>query len=738
MKNLLVLTCVALAAGAFCQALQAAAPTGSLDACNVIWDSLGASSADSMPVGNGDIGLNVWTEANGDLLFYIGKSDAWGEDVRSSRGLLKVGRIRVSFDPNPFANNAQVRQILRLNDGEIEIDAGMSTVLRVWVDANHPVIHVDAASTGQLGLRAAFESIRPLETVGQPAAATPSNQSAPWENAGLPAADTVFSGLKDRVEWYHSDGDSGDPFVKKIVFGAAMRGDSLVADGFMALRSAAPASSQHLLIDVLTTNGPDVGQWQAQLEHQAAVDGALPPEETRAAHEAWWHAFWDRSWIFVSGNPQADAVTRGYVLQRFVTACAGRGAAPIKFNGSIFVVDNPAYPAGKDKNMKDITKPVSADDRMWGGQYWFQNTRPMYWSRLMAGDFDLMQPLFRTYRAMLERNAALVKEYYGHDGSYFAETAPFYGGFPKVPPEERPWFTNRYYTPILELSAMMLNYYAYTGDDAFARETLVPIATAGVTFFDQHFPHVGGRLLLEPDNAIETYWKIRNPAPDIAGLHYVIARLLELPLTLVNEKRRADLERVQSELPPLPIGEKNGRRMLLSFEPWQDPPSSNGENPELYAVYPFRLYGLGKPDLDLARNAFAARLHPQQGCWSQDPEHAALLGISDVVSNDVAFNFMRKSPRLKFPAFWAKGHDYDPDEDNGGNGEFGLQLMLMQADGRKILLLPAWPKGWNADFKLHAPLETTVEGKVRDGKIVSLKVTPEARRADVTILDGGL
>jgi len=718
----LLLAGIALVAGALCHPLDAAAPPGSLDACNVTWDSLGASSADSMPVGNGDIGLNVWTEANGDLVFYIGKTDAWGEDVRSSEGLLKVGRVRVSLDPNPFANNAPVRQTLRLGEGDIEVEAGAggaAAALRVWVDANHPLIHVDATSARPLNLRASFESIRPAGT------------------AGFPAADTILPGLKDRVEWYHSDSQSWDSNVKKIIFGAAMQGDGLVSDGSSILRSGAPATSQHLLIDVLTTDGPDEAQWQAQLERQAAASAELPLEETRAAHEAWWHAFWDRSWIFASGSGQADAVTRGYVLQRFVTACAGRGACPIKFNGSIFVVDNPALPAGKDKDWKDLTKPVTADYRTWGGKYWFQNTRAMYWPRLMAGDFDLMQPLFRMYRAMLESNAALVKEYYGHGGSYFAECAPFYGGFPKVPLEERPNFVNRYYTPILELSAMMLDYYAYTGDEAFARETLLPIATAGITFFDQHFPHENGRLLLDPDNAIETYWKIRNPAPDIAGLHYIVARLLELSPALVDQGTRADLQRVENELPPLPIGEKNGRRMLLSFEPGQDPPSSNIENPELYAVYPFRLYGLGKPDLDLARNAFAARLHPQQGCWSQDPEHAALLGITDVASKDVAFNFMRKSPRLKFPAFWAQGHDYDPDEDNGGNGEFGLQLMLMQADGRKILLLPAWPRDWNADFKLHAPLRTTVEGQVRNGKIVQLTVTPESRRADVEICGTG-
>ena len=89
---------------------------------------------------------------------------------------------------------------------------------------------------------------------------------------------------------------------------------------------------------------------------------------------------------------------------------------------------------------------------------------------------------------------------------------------------------------------------------------------------------------------------------------------------------------------------------------------------------------------------------------------------------------------MRFPAFWAKGHDYVPDEDNGGNGLLALQHMLLQADGKRILLLPAWPKDWEADFKLRAPLQTTVEGTVRQGKLVNLQVTPAARRADVVIM----
>ena len=54
--------------------------------------------------------------------------------------------------------------------------------------------------------------------------------------------------------------------------------------------------------------------------------------------------------------------------------------------------------------------------------------------------------------------------------------------------------------------AMMLDYFAYTDDLAFVKETPLPIAEAGITFFDQHFPHEGSKRLLDPDNAIEMYW----------------------------------------------------------------------------------------------------------------------------------------------------------------------------------------------------------------------------------------
>ena len=686
---------------------------------NVSWDSLGFYSAQSMPLGNGDIALNVWTEQNGDVLFYISKSDAWNE----AGNLVKVGRVRVSLSPNPFFNGAPFQQVLHLKDSKIEICGGkgtQKTTLTIWVDANHPVIHVQVSSPKNIGMKVKLDPWR-TEAANVP--------------GGLVSADVVVPSDKNEIVWYHRNDKTKNPNLLNRTFGAMMEGKELIKGDKNSLQTRIPGKEISFSIYPYTAITETTEGWITQMNRIVEKNRSLDLKKTFVEHTIWWENFWQRSWIFIQGDSAAEDVTRGYVLQRFKTACVGRGAFTMKFNGSLFTMDNPAEGKGKDKTTgKDIIEPVNADFRAWGGQYWFQNTRPMYWPRLAAGDFDMMLPLFKMYHDMLPGNIAQVKEYYGHSGTYFAETAPFYGGLPNIKPESKGSYTFRYFTPVLELSAMMLDYYAYAGDRKFVAETLLPIANSGLTFFEEHFPRdEQGKLLLSPDNSIEMYWDVRNPLPDIAGLHYVLDRLLALPADVVDMKTRINWQKFKKILPEIPIGIKNGKRVLLPYVDANGSTTHNSENPELYAIYPFRIYGLGKPDLQLALETFNERLIKRTGCWHQDVIDAPMLGLTALAKTDVTYNLTRQDKRLRFPAFWERGHDYMPDEDNGGNGELGLQKMLMQCDGSRILLLPAWPKEWTADFKLNAPFNTTVEGVVKNGQILDLKVTPEIRRKDVII-----
>ena len=71
---------------------------------------------------------------NGDLLIYLGKSDAFDEN----NTLLKLGRIRVKLTPNPFEGK-EFKQELVLKDGNIVITGANNTRVTVWVDISNPV-----------------------------------------------------------------------------------------------------------------------------------------------------------------------------------------------------------------------------------------------------------------------------------------------------------------------------------------------------------------------------------------------------------------------------------------------------------------------------------------------------------------------------------------------------------------------------------------------------------------------
>jgi len=442
---------------------------------------------------------------------------------------------------------------------------------------------------------------------------------------------------------------------------------------------------------------------------------------------------WDRSWIHVTGDDAAEVVSRGYALQRFISACGGRRAFPVKFNGSIFTVD------AREKDMQ-----FDADFRAWGGPYWFQNTRLIYWPMLASGDFEMMRPLFRMFTEALPFAKARTPIYFGHEGAFFPETMYFWGAYAN---DNYGWnregkhvsqVDNKYirwhWEGQLELLAIMIDYYGHTMDYVFLRDVLLPMADGVLTFFDRHCARdTEGRLLFKPAQALETWQNVVNPLPEIAGLRFVLDGLLALPDGKISEVQRAAWAKLRGEIPPLPMREVNGVRVL---SPAQEilGPQANSENPELYAVFPFRLYGVGKDDLELGRCTFEKRLVKGNNGWRQDDTQAAFLGLAEQARRYVSERLANKNAGSRFPAFWGPNFDWIPDQDHGCNGEMALQAMLLQAEGKKIRLFPAWPRAWDVEFKLHAPYRTTIEARLRNGKVERLKVDPPERKVDVEVL----
>lgn len=190
---------------------------------------------------------------------------------------------------------------------------------------------------------------------------------------------------------------------------------------------------------------------------------------------------------------------------------------------------------------------------------------------------------------------------------------------------------------------------------------------------------------------------------------------------------------MQKTIPHFSYGLIDGVKVIKPAEKWKM--YRNAEIPQLYPLFPFNRFALGRDDMQPFRDAYAKGKFRKGNVvsWHQDGIFFARMGQTEQAAD---FNLRKlDDSNRRFPTFWGPGHDWVPDHNWGGSGMIGLQEMLMQTIGDKIYILPAWPKEWDVDFKLHAPKKTIVEVKVRSGKIQSLKVTPASRQKDLILAE---
>jgi len=721
-----------------------------LDDCNVIWNFPSQNSLGSMPAGNGDIGINLWVEENGDLLFYLSKTDAWSENAR----LLKLGKVRLSLSPNPFQSGKPFSQELILKDGLIHIEAGEQEekiTIDVWVDANQPVVELDVKSQKKI---TASVTTEPWRLEQREIADNVEIHSAYGLKSIIVEKDTIFDNDKENVIWAHRNERSIweanltlqglEGYIKKgqdpllhNTFGGLIHSDQLQKTTPKKLQTEEALNNFSVSVVALTSQTKNIGKWQKAIRYISEQVKSETRENRLKAHTEWWQSFWNRNHVFVSTQNEEEKekvanVSKNYNLQRYMNACSGRGNSPIKFNGSIFTVDT--------KNLDNRFGGFDADYRQWGGPYWWQNTRLPYWSMLAAGDFDLMLPLFKMYRDALDVRKEATKIYYKHDGAFFPETMYFWGTYTdvnygrdrsKLPlgmTENR--YIRYYWQSGLEVSLMMLDYYSFTQDENTLQQTILPLVQEVITFFDQHWERdLNGKILFDPAMALETYNTAVNPLPEIVGIQKVCNELLRLPESVLTESQREQYERLITELPEIPFQEKDGEPVLAPAYEYSG--KQNIENPELYAIFPYRRYGVGKEDLEMARRTFENRLIKVTGGWQQNAIKAAHLGLAEEAARLTAENFNASITSYRFPTMWGPNYDWTPDQCHGSVAMTALQRMLVQYDGDKIYLFPAWPKDWEVDFKLHAPQNTIIEGIFKNGEITQLKVTPKKREKDI-------
>lgn len=733
------------------------------------WDAQSNSSAESMPLGGHSIGCNVWVE-NSEVLLYFQQSGCFDENG----SMLKGGRLRIGFGSDPFA--LSFLQELHLADGFIQIQgqaARGKLSMRLWVNAQLPVIHIQAWADYELELSVQYENWRSQDRQVENQSYELFQCKEVWGDPGKPVTfhkDHLEVLADDQMLFYHRNLDDDLSFDREMDtqglaaykatlynpqkgltsgglvhlpgmrFVATTQG-TYVDTAYTAYRftAAKPTDRQDIAIYLLSEQAETIDHWMSDLT--ALMAQSQGHEE--AAFEAsvtWWNQYWARSWIQINPDQPDESdpmwqIGRNYQLFRYMLGCNHAGVWPTKFNGGLFTFD-PIF-AG-DSPWSDIKLHYTPDYRLWGGgSHTMQNQRLLYWPMLKSGDFDMMPQQFEFFNRLLETARTRARVFFGVDGALYPEQIGIYGICPTC---DHGWGNmsglptvrqiQYHFSSQLELALMILTYADYTGADI---ADYIDLIESAVTFYDGFYPHNDerGKMIIEPGNALETFQPVRNPIDAITGLDCVLRRMLALPEHYGSAERRANWQRILERVPPITLTEKSGHTIIAYAETSSE--HINCEIPELYAVFPFGQYGIGKPDLQVAIDTalYAPETDEQKThiSWHQQGIQYARLAMLPE-----ALDFLQRkmgNAAMRVPVYWGPGHDWTPDHNWGGSGLIQLQEMLLQTDGETIYLLPCWPSNVDVSFRLHAPHNTVIECWYKAGNVEHLKVTPAAREKDV-------
>lgn len=706
------------------------------------WTTQSRNSSESMPCGGHDVGMNVWVE-NGDLMFYISRSGMFDEN----NTLLKAGRWRLHISSNPFDDTKGLfRQTLKLDDGAIYIK-GKDVDICIWADVYTSVVFAQLSTSSRIDATLSYENWRYKD---RPLTKAECQQcSYKWVlpkdcttyadsiNANGNILTFCHSNKENTVFDFTINREKLDDIKERIPnpLAGLSFGGRMTAPGFtFSGTTDSTYASTDYRAWVFDAHNLKQTTITINLFEGNSAKEAPSPKVSRKRSGAWWHAFWQRSFVEMSTEGVKDAtkdvaakIARNYTLFRYMLGCNAYGKWPTKFNGSLFTFD-PVY--------VDPKTPFTPDYRRWGGgTMTAQNQRLVYWPMLKSGDSDMMVSQFDTYLRMLPAAIERTKHYWGHGGASFVEQIENFGlpnpaeyGKHKEGDdygnERNAWLEYQWDTA-LEFCSMILYANKYSGLDI---NKYTPVIKECLTFFDEHYQYLArkrgvkaldgdGKLILYPSSGCETYKMAYNPSSVIAALKTVATQASEY-FHNTDSSYVTWLNGFKKRLPDIPLHSINGDICIAPAVVWAR--IQNVETPQLYPVFPWRIYGVGRKDIDIARNTYnkdphAINMRTAKG-WKQDNIWAACLGLIDD-ARKLTIDKFEDGP-YRFPAFWDPGYDWAPDCNKGGSAMIGLQEMMLQEDPNgNLILFPSWPKEWNARFRLHATGERIINAEIKDGII---------------------
>ena len=695
---------------------------------DVLYVTPSAQPWEAMPVGGGDLVAMVCSDGKA-LDLHLTKSDAWGfqappDAPPGSRFFNNVspGHVRLVFgEPARALAAKQFRQRLDLYRGRVVLQFGSRTDtarIEIWGHPERKILVIEVIDPRGLLEAATIElsEWRPSMKLG---ASDVAIHSA--EVHQRPARPHLANtGMDDYF------GAEADPLLGRglaVVLGTeGIRPNHCQAKPQTATMILPPKqTTRYCLVIAAATTVQGDPLAAARRELNAAL--TVGPATLKAEREAWWRDYWSKSLLRIqSPDKMADRLCAAYHVHLYSLASAGRGPVPCKWDGG----------AGL----------IRRDERTWGLSEWVQEIRFTYLPLYAANRLEMARGLTRHYSRMRPYLLEQTKRTWGIDGIWIPETVLPWGHaedfvlkasgkarkgyFLPWDPDTAPYgkferyngYVGFLFTAGLEVCQHYLVYYRYSGDELFLREDAYPMIRDVCRFTSGLLrKEADGLWHLEPANALETWWMVRDPADTLAGIQAVFPQFIRLSTEYgLDLELRTRCEEILAALPKPAMGhwardgtiDAAAKTYAPAAAKEQFPAAKNFEIPALYRLFPFELTGIGAPDHELVRNTFDRRIFAITNSWSLDAIWAARLGLAEEACKLLGEHAVRYN-RFRYGGWDSSNSSVFPDglsvvpyTDGAGLSAFGINEVLLQSHNGLIRVLPAVSRNWSGVFRLRA------------------------------------
>ncbi len=437
---------------------------------DIVFKSPTDLEAEGFPLGNGDLGGMIWNHDYG-VELQINKNDLWTAPVEEEDGksiLKHAARVKIDFGI-PVYNWIHLKSFtgrLSLAKGQVNYEAESpfaNSRVESWIvqGKNVWVITFDNRLNKTV-MPGDVTSTITLERIGSRAFAGWYGGAFPKDPAASMGQAAVKVSGRDMVLVEKSDGLDFAVVCRVLEPGSTL---SVMNARRGELRTDATKTT--LLISVVTGK-------ESETPEQAAIALLDEVEEQTLAKakqekDDWYQRFWSNSFVKIGH----DYLENIYYMRRYLMAAGSQGQYPIAFNGGLW------------RWNRDVLNWVTP-------HHW--NTQQQYWGIAAQNDTYLMRPYLDTYFKMIPyAQQAAKRKGATSDAIWITEAHDFDGR--QVSASWGPMAQNL--SPAAQVAALFWDYYAFTGDKRFLRDTAYVFMEKALNFYLDK---------LEWDEQAETYF----------------------------------------------------------------------------------------------------------------------------------------------------------------------------------------------------------------------------------------